>query len=185
MIYLTASKVYAILAAFKRLSLPETHRLHLTDQQFLELLTSVPKDKSKFPAIKYGNDHENEARQKYSEQHPNSEVVQVGITVKDQFWFFGASPDGLIRLKSCPPDSNFYGLLEIKCIYSCREELGNGGKIEGCKFLDKHGNLSRTHEYYYQIQTCAWATGAKFAHLFLWTETDSKLIPVPLDPDFA
>ena len=159
---------------------------NLPDEQLLKLFNKDPKGKRKdVPAIVYGNENEDRARQKYCELHPSLEVVQVGLAIKDKFGFFGGSADGLIRLKSHAPDSPFYGLLEIKCIYSCREELGNGGKIEGCKFLDKHGNLKTTHSYYTQIQLCAWVTGAKFAHLFLWTEKDSKLIPVPLDPNFA
>ena len=158
---------------------------NLSDEQLMKLFSEPKGQRKNVPAIKYGNENEDRARQTYCEQHPRSEVVQVGLAIKDKFGFFGGSADGLIRLKSHAPDSPFYGLLEIKCIYSCREELGLGGKIEGCKFLDKHGNLKTTHTYYTQIQLCAWVTGAKFAHLFLWTEKDSKLIPVPLDPNFA
>ena len=158
---------------------------NLSDEQLLKVFSEPKGKRSNVPAIKFGLENEDRARQKYCEQHPSLEVVQVGLAIKDKFGFFGGSADGLIRTKSSPPDSDFYGLLEIKCIYSCREELGNGGKIEGCKFLDKHGNLKTTHMYYTQIQLCAWVTGAKFAHLYLWTENDHKLIPVPLDANFA
>ena len=73
-----------------------------------------------------------------------------------------------------------YGLLEIKCIYSCR----NGGLIHGCKFLDKTGNfLLKGSSYYTQVQLCCWATGASYINLFLYTAHHHKTIHVPLDPN--
>ena len=169
----TASRAEKIIKAFlKNLS------GDLSDEKLLELFKPSKLDKDKIPALKYGLDNEDNARNKYCETRPNSEVTRVGLAIKDKFSFFGASADGLIRVKNT--SVGFYGLLEIKCIYSCRN-----GKIKGCKFLDKHGNLKKTHVYYMQVQLCAWATGAKFIHLFLWTEEDFKMIPVPLDEKFA
>ena len=184
-ICIIASRAHAIRIAFRKYL-----KKLISDEELLNVfnqprLPRPKKKKSEHPALIYGTKNEGAARQSYCEEHPNSEVVRAGLTIKDKFGFFGGSPDGLIRLKNSAPDSTFYGLLEIKCIYSCREELGGGGKIEGCKFLDIHGNLKESHTYYTQIQLNAWVTGAKFAHLFLWTEKDTKLIPVPLSEDFA
>ena len=133
-------------------------------------------------AVKFGNDFEDEARQKYCEVYPERDVQQVGLVIKDKFSFFGASPDGIITFKGgSGTRGGYYGILEIKCIYSCRDKE----KIEGCKFLNKKGQLLRGSRYYTQVQLCAWATGAKFIHFFLWTKHDYKLVPVPLDPEFA
>ena len=48
----------------------------------------------------------------------------------------------------------------------------------------KNGNLKKSHPYYTQIQLTAWATGAKYANLFLFVDNDCKFIYVPLDFEF-
>ena len=104
------------------------------------------------------------------------EVVEVGSVVKDKFSWFSGSPDGLIIDKTDAPGT--FGILEIKCIYSCRD----GGKIKGCKFLDKTQSYLRTgSNYYTQVQMNAWVTGASYINLFLFTHHDCKTIHVPLD----
>ena len=163
------------------------YRRHVSDEELMEKIkasksTNLGLKKSELPAVKFGNDFEDEARQKYCEVYPNRDVQQVGLVIKDKFSFFGASPDGIITFKGgSGTRGGYYGILEIKCIYSCRDKE----KIEGCKFLNKKGQLLRGSRYYTQVQLCAWATGAKFIHFFLWTKHDYKLVPVPLDPEFA
>ena len=153
------------------------NRKDVSEMKLLEIFQGSKKSIDGLPSIKYGIEKEDSARKKYCE-FTGSTVIEVGIVIKDKFWWFGASPDGLILNQNHRPDN--YGLLEIKCIWSCRD-----GQIENCNFLDKQGKLKKTHKYWWQIQLTAWVTGAKYAHLFLYTDHDCKLICVPLDTKFA
>jgi hypothetical protein len=92
------------MVAFKKNTLAE---------KILTLLNEPKVEKKDRPALKYGNDNESNARQKYCEVRPNSEVVQCGLVIKDKFDWFAGSPDGIVRLKTGSSDG-FYGLLEIK-----------------------------------------------------------------------
>ena len=51
-------------------------------------------------------------------------VIEVGSIVKDKFDWFSGSADGLIMNEIDGLEN--YGLLEIKCIYSCRDGLIEG-----------------------------------------------------------
>ena len=71
------------------------------------------------------------------------------MLVKDKFSWLSCSPDGLIMNEDEP--SNF-GLLEIKCLYRCRDD--ETIDFAKCKdFLDKDGNLREKHVYYMQVFT--------------------------------
>ena len=71
------------------------------------------------------------------------------MLVKDKFSWLSCSPDGLIMNEHEPTN---FGLLEIKCLYRARDDE----KIDLAKcsdFLDKNGNLRKTHVYYMQVIT--------------------------------
>ena len=133
------------------------------------------KSKEGIAAVDHGNEFEERARNDYRKK-TKSTVVEVGIVKKDKFAWIGVSPDGLIFN---PDNEENFGLLEIKCIFSCA-----GGKIllEKCPYIDKNWQLRKNTRYMTQIQLGMWATGAKFAHLFLWTSQDCKKITVLPDP---
>ena len=146
------------------------------DEKILQLFKGRSiKPKSKVnPAMDYGNKHEENARKEYCKKTKNT-VVDVGMIVKHKFDWLSGSPDGLIENSENFED---FGLLEIKCIYRCRDD----DKIDECKdFLDKNGNLRQSHSYYTQVQLNAWITGAKFIHLFLYTPQDCRIVEVELD----
>ena len=75
------------------------------------------------------------------------------------------------------------GILEIKCIYSQRDD--EKIDLKKVKYLDKNGKLRIKNTYYTQIQLNCWLVGAKFAYLFLYTDHDCKVIPVDVDMDFS
>ena len=163
---ITGTKIYDILAILKK-NEPDLH------EKLIALLKKPKKDKSKIPAIKYGIEREEAARNQYRENTDNT-VVELGLVVKDKFWWSGSSPDGIILENE--NDTEEFGLLEIKCIYSQRDDLViDTGK---CAFLDKNSQLKKTHAYNYQIQLGLWATGAKYCHLFLYTDHNSHIVVV-------
>ena len=133
------------------------------------------KSKEGIAAVDHGNEFEETARNDYRKK-TKSTVVEVGIVKKDKFAWVGVSPDGLIFN---PDNEEDFGLLEIKCIHSCKD-----GKIlpEKIPYINKDGQLQKGHRYMTQIQLGMWATGAKYTDLFLWTSQDSKIVKVYPDP---
>ena len=124
--------------------------------------------------MRYGIETEDEARAKYM-QVTGHHVIPCGLMVKpDQPWI-SASPDGLFLTTT----DNTLGVLEIKCPSTCRNR-----KID-VKYLDKStGNLKPTHWYYTQVQIQMYVTGAPFAHFFVYSSKDYKLVSVPFDKAF-
>ena len=133
------------------------------------------KSKDGIAAVDHGNEFEGRARNDYRKE-TKSTVVEVGIVKKDKFAWIGVSPDGLIFN---PDNEEDFGLLEIKCIHSCRD-----GKIlpEKIPYITKNGQLTKNHRYMTQIQLGMWATGAKYTDLFLWTSEEQKIVKVYPDP---
>lgn len=78
---------------------------------------------SSVPSIKYGLEHEAEAVQKYIEQKQLEgscvAVYECGLFVDIENGELAASPDRLVKDNLCAEDP--YGLVEVKCLYSCRD----------------------------------------------------------------
>lgn len=109
-------------------------------------------------SMKYGREHENDARQQYislqENNHENMEVTPCGLVVDPPYPFLGASPDGRVSCACCGN-----GVIEIKCPYKYRDHL----PTDDIAILDKdfcltrcgEGNevhLRKDHRYYLQIQ---------------------------------
>lgn len=94
------------------------------------------------------------------------------------------SPDLKVSCQCCRT-----GLCEIKCPYSVRSEIP---KAENLKYLtkttDDDGNettkLSKTHEYYYQIQGQLAVTMNDFCDLFVYTWHGYHLERIYIEPEF-
>ena len=170
----TGTKISSIIALLKK-NEPDMH------EKLLDLFKESPTGRSKKEKTKamiYGNDREENARNEYRESTDQT-VVELGLVIKDKFWWAGSSPDGIILENENDLDN--YGLLEIKCIYSQRDDPVIDTKK--CAFLDKNSKLRKYHPYNYQIQLGLWATGAKYCHLFLYTDHNSSIIVVEPQPD--
>lgn len=90
----------------------------------LNCLCSLKSDKP-IPALLYGNQMEDEARQSYTKEakrlkHQNIQVSTSGLTVIPGKAYIGASPDGLVKCDCCGK-----GLLEIKCPFSIADSAPN------------------------------------------------------------
>jgi len=73
------------------------------------------------PAIRWGADHEDVARQNYinemSSSHTNFKCVNAGLIVNPLCPHVGVSPDGLVQCDCCPGK----GLIEIKCPFAAKD----------------------------------------------------------------
>jgi hypothetical protein len=108
-------------------------------------------------AIKWGRDHEDDARRDY-EFATNCKVTQCGIFVSKKNGLFAASPDGLILSSQ--------GLLEIKCPFSLKDcdvnALTQVASSQSFTCQDGKLILKRNHSYFFQIQLGMYVTGYRF-----------------------
>ena len=102
------------------------------------------------PSIRYGQDNEINARNKYlalfADHHKNLAIIPQGLHVDRKYPFLGASPDGLITC-DCHPKK----IMEIKCPYSYREGLKNWQQDKNFP-LDENHKIKKNHQVYTQIQ---------------------------------
>ena len=123
---------------------------------------------SKNEFVDFGNKGEPIAKEVFKLEE-KCEVTQLGIVIKENFPWLGASPDGLIS----SPKWEGIGMLEIKCVKK-------GKELKDIPFLIDDKVLNDKHSYYCQIQLQAWACNATYAKLFLYNGEDFMTIDVPL-----
>ena len=124
-------------------------------------------------AIDFGNKGEPIAKELFKIVQ-NCEVTQLGLVIKNNFPWLGASPDGIIRSQKWKG----IGVLEIKCVMK-------GKDLKGVPFLFNDKVLNPNHCYYTQIQLQAWACNADYAKLFLYSGVDFLTIDVPIATKWA
>jgi putative phage-type endonuclease len=105
-----------------------------------EILTELPADEIETAAMRWGTDHEDDARTAYCLRRGVS-VEQVGFVVHPELDYVGCSPDGLVG------DD---GLIEIKCPFTSREHVRT--LVDRCV----------PDQYVAQVQGQLWVTGRRW-----------------------
>ena len=139
------------------------------------LYDSVPET---LPSLKWGREHEDDARKCYEAQQ-GCKVACRGLVV-DKCGYLGCSPDGVVF------HHDEEGLLEIKCPYSARNmDLEEACLVveNFCCFLDADGRpcLSKNHDYYYQIQGSMAILRVKYCDFVVWTLKDMSIERITFD----
>ncbi|XP_045213619.2 uncharacterized protein LOC123564267 [Mercenaria mercenaria] len=136
--------------------------------------------KFKNNATKWGCEHERMARDQFlqamSTVHENSRVEDVGFTISTSQPFIGASPDGVFTCDCCGTAT-----VEIKCPFCIRDQ-----KLNDCKYLDSNNGmltLSKSHEYYFQVQTQLGCCEVERGYFVVWTEKDLHIEEIIFDSD--
>lgn len=149
------------------------------------------------PAIKWGRDHEEDGFRMYEnivtgkekpEQvhlvnmsvHSGHSVQKSGLVICTDAPYFGASPDGVINCDCCG-----FGVLEIKCPFSCRNKSLFQDAQESSFCLDSSRNLRKDHPYYIQVQFQMSVCNANYAHFVVWSTVDCVIVHVHRDQDFV
>ena len=119
------------------------------------------------PAIKWGIDSEDIARQDYIRKmkasHQDFECIQAGLVINPFYPHLGASPDGFTKCHCCGQ-----GLLEIKCPFSGKDCHPDDLKGKKGFFLNKQG-LIRSNRYYTQVQGQLMVCEKDFCDFVVWT----------------
>lgn len=110
----------------------------------------------KTKAMKHGLDNEDHAAMEYA-KITKSLCKTVGLILHQDYPFLGASPDRLI-------DDD--GVLEIKCPFNVKDLHPDNVTLD---YLDRDGNLKRTHNYYYQIQGLLEITDRQWCDFVIYT----------------
>ena len=124
----------------------------------------------KSPAMKWGIEHEPDARKQYlelaSKNHSGLSFKSAGLFINPHYPYLGASPDGLVYCECCGD-----GVIEIKCPYSIRQF--NPAFVTKSDFFLKSTvdgmKLSSTHEYYTQIQGQLFVCDQAYCDFICWT----------------
>ena len=140
----------------------------------------------KSEATTYGCKHEEQACRQYeciaASQHVDLSISKSGLVVDPSYPFNGASPDSVINCKCCG-----FGVLEIKCPYSCCDTSLREKANESPCFLDESDRnltLNVYHAYYYQVRTQIKLCKANFCDFVLFRREELFVQRVYLDEPF-
>lgn len=159
-----------------------------------EIITVRKPYNCKIPSMQYGITNEAAAVRKYMEQKERNGMPVVthecGLYVDLEHGQLAASPDRLVDDGSEP---NQHGLLEVKCLYSCKD-MCISDAIEShqkksnfpVKIIEKTTVLKESHSYYYQVQMQMGVTGRKWCDFAMFTnhESDVFILRIRFDEDF-
>ena len=97
--------------------------------------------------------------------HPDFQLTKSKLIISTGFAFiqFPVSPDGLVLCSCC---EKVY--VEIKCLFNQRDNYISDNNFYLTKINDNI-KLSKTRQYYYQIQTQIHVTKSNFCDVFVWT----------------
>ena len=134
------------------------------------------------PAISYGKKHEKEAIASYVKyQNMNGKVVSVescGLFVDHSMPWLAASPDAIVSDFSEPVHKR--GCLEVKCPYVCETQtIENACKmVKGFCLRNLEGQiqLSKSHSYYYEVQTQMRVANLQWADFVVWSPVDEPFV---------
>jgi len=134
------------------------------------------------PAVCYGREHENDAISSYIKyQRSRGVVVEVhkcGLVVDKTLSWLAASPDGIVFDPS--EKDNKLGCLEVKCPFSCEKKtvLEATRSVSAFCLIEQDGGifLSKSHGYYYQVQTEMHVTNSKWCDFVVWSPLDQPFI---------
>ena len=138
-----------------RLTASDFHKVYAMQKQtnpttVARQLLSKP-DISHIPAIRWGVDHEDVARQDYikemSSSHTNFKCTNAGLVVNPLYPHLGASPDGFVQCDCCAGK----GLLEIKCPFAAKDVHPNDLRRKPRSCLGVKCVVT-SHAYFTQVQ---------------------------------
>ena len=135
-------------------------------------------------ATKWGLDNETKAQKAYLSvqigNHQNFKLTGSGLVINTAYPHLGATPDGCATCDCCG-----YGLIEIKCPFSCAEKKFEDACKTSGFFLDRLADgtyrLKESHAYYYQVQAQILLCKAGYCDFVVWSTKD--LVVVRIKPD--
>lgn len=127
--------------------------------------------------LRHGRRYESVAISKFQEEY-NLSVRPSGLCIRPDYFYLGATPDGVIDQET---------IIEVKCPYSGRENIIQPGKHFRFLTVNNDGELelNPAHHYYYQVQGQLFITKAKLCYFVVYTFNDMKVISVNVDEAYC
>lgn len=111
--------------------------------------------------------------------HDSLSVEEVGLVLNPKFPHLGASPDGIVHCKCCPPST-----LEIKCPLKYAN-MSITDAIKSKDFcLGKNFELKKYHAYYAQVQGQIAVCELKTSYFVIWTTEDCHTQKVEFSEEY-
>ena len=133
------------------------------------------------PAIRWGQEHEEDARQSYKNNSTTLTVTKSGLA--DNGWL-GCSPDDLVMDTS---SSDQLGIVEYKCPHSAKGmTMEEASKLKNfpAKLINGKLVLKRNHNYYYQVQGCMAICKRRWCDFVIWTPNWTSTERIAFDSSF-
>lgn len=177
---ITASSIHRVLTKVKTL---ERQKDSINTVSLVKQLTEPPSSHEKCtPAMKYGQEMEDEARAMYIKEMKNSNhkdinVKKCGLFISKNRFYIGASPDGLVNCSCCD-----MGLVEIKCPFSIANESPTESNLTYLqKITEEELKLKLNHPYFSQVQAQMGVTGRPWCDFFVYTRHGFHLERIMFD----
>lgn len=155
---------------------------HVIDRTTLIKIMSYNENNVQVPAVMWGREKEDIARQCYSTvmsiTHKNMKVGLSGFVVRSDEPHLGTSPDGTVSCSCCGD-----GVLEIKCPYRYREGLQEA-PLNKDFCLDQSLHLKTTHHYYHQVQLHMFVCNVSYCDFVVWSTKEVIINRIPRDEKF-
>ena len=140
------------------------------------------KHKFSTQATRWGLENEETARAAYTYHmemyHDNFNCFCCGLVISEEYSFIAATPDAVMSCDCCGS-----GIVEIKCPFVTKDD-----DPHDAHFLE-NGSLDTNHQYYYQVQTQLFVSGAEFGDFVVCTfpnNTPTLLVErITLDEQFV
>ena len=148
-------------------------------------------------AMRWGRSHKDDARQEYIRflqvSNKQATITLSGLVVDSQNPCLACSPDGLVSIPGTPEPE---GLVEIKCPHSAAEkqltpqQAAESLKQFPCKLISRDGSgeavleLSRKHNYFFQVQGQMAITERSWCDYVTWTPMGMSVERISFDKDF-
>lgn len=177
---ITASSVKAVLST----------SVHNPTKSLVNKICDPESAKFTSEATNWGCNQEKNAKKLYEMNmrttHADFVITDAGFRTSPQYPFIGASPDACVPCSCCGE-----GICEIKCPFTAKGKTIAEASAES-KFClsDKNGvlQLSRQHEYYYQVQTQLLTSESNYCDFVVFTANDKEndlfMERIYLDHDF-
>ena len=142
-------------------------------------------DLSSIPAVKYGVDNEQNARDWYAKQmrslHQNLSCRESRFYVCQSNPFLGASSDGIVSCSCCGR-----GILEIKCSFKNKEKAIQNAADEDLSFcLDSALSLKQNQRYMAQIQFQMFVLQVQYCDFVVCTDIEKHIQRVSFNNCFS
>ena len=117
-------------------------------------------------AIRWGREHEKDAIEAYENKmaYPPGLVQKCGLFISKENGILAASPDGCVNLD---------GIVEVKCPYSLRDSIPEDWvRVKNSPLVQLNDGtiqLSRKHDYYYQVVMQLHVTMRNWCDFIVWT----------------